>query len=105
MLAEEAKFYATQETPSGIPLDPRHSYTKADWELWTAAGMTKKSLKTAIYDEVFNWANTTTSATPFPDLYDTTSAWTAFSARPVMGGAFAPLALAHAAAQEAAPAR
>ena len=105
VLAEEAKFYATQETASGIPLDPRHSYTKADWELWTAAGMTKKSLKTSIYDEVFNWANTTPSATPFPDLYDTTSTWTAFSARPVMGGAFAPLALQAAQAAAAQPAK
>jgi hypothetical protein len=42
---------------------------------------------------VYNYANSSTSATPFPDLYDTISQSTSFSARPVMGGAFAPLTL------------
>jgi hypothetical protein len=93
ILKEESAFYATQETPTGIPLDPRHTYTKADWELWTAAGMPVISLKHALYDEVYDYANTSPSATPFPDWYETASTWTGFSARPVMGGAFAPLVL------------
>jgi len=93
ILTKEAKFYTTQETPNGIPLDPRHAYTKADWELWTAAGSNDPVLVQSIINEVFNYANTTTSATPFPDWYDPTGSFTGFSARPVMGGAFAPLTL------------
>jgi len=42
---------------------------------------------------VYNYANFSTSATPFPDWYDTITEFTGFSARPVMGGAFAPLTL------------
>jgi len=93
ILAEEAKFYKTQETLKGIPLDPRHTYTKADWELWTAASSNDPTLIQNLIDEVYNYANTSTSATPFPDLYDTIIQSTSFSARPVMGGAFAPLTL------------
>jgi hypothetical protein len=93
ILTEEANFYKTQETPKGIPLDPRHTYTKADWELWTAASSNDPTLTQNLIDEVYNYANTSTSATPFPDLYDTISQSTSFSARPVMGGAFAPLTL------------
>jgi len=93
ILTEEANFYKTQGTSNGIPLDPRHTYTKADWELWTAASSNEPTLTQNLIDEVYNYANTSTSATPFPDLYDTISQSTTFSARPVMGGAFAPLTL------------
>ena len=93
ILTEEANFYKTQETSKGIPLDPRHTYTKADWELWTAASSNSPTLSQNLIDEVYNYANTSTSATPFPDLYDTIIQSTTFSARPVMGGAFAPLTL------------
>lgn len=93
ILTEEATYYKTQETIKGIPLDPRHTYTKADWELWTAASTNDATLTQDLMDEVYNYANTSTSATPFPDLYDTIVQSTTFSARPVMGGAFAPLTL------------
>ena len=91
ILAEEAAFYKTKEEANGIPLDPRNAYTKADWELWTAAGSNDATLPQNLVDELYNWANTTPSATPFADLYDPSSNWTAFSARPVIGGVFAPL--------------
>ncbi len=93
ILTEEANFYKTQETPNGIRLDPRHTYTKADWEIWTAAGSIDPTLIQNIFDEVYNYANTTTAAAPFPDWYDPTGTFTGFRARPVMGGAFAPLTL------------
>ena len=99
ILAEEASFYKTQEHPTGIQLDPRvldnppHTFTKADWELWTAASTSDPTLAQDIYDEVYNYANTTTSGVPFPDYYDPNSGFNAFAARAVMGGAFAPLTL------------
>ena len=94
ILTEEANFYTTQETPKGIPLDPRHTYTKADWELWTAAGSNDPALVQSLIDEVFNYANTTTSGVAFSDWYDpTTGLAVGFTARPVIGGLFAPLTL------------
>ncbi len=99
ILTEEANFYKTQEHPTGIQLDPRllgnppHTFTKADWELWTAASTNDPTLAQDIYDEVYNYANTTTSGAPFPDWYDPNSGFNAFLARPVMGAAFAPLTL------------
>ncbi len=93
ILTEEADFYKTQETPNGIPLDPRHAYTKADWELWTAAGSTDPTLIQNLFDEVYNYANTTTAAAPFPDWYNMNGTSNGFKARSVMGGAFAPLTL------------
>ncbi len=100
ILAEEASFYKTQEHPTGIQLDPRlldnppHTFTKADWEIWTAAGITDPTLAQDIFDEVYNYANTTTSGVPFSDFYDPNSSFVSgFRARPVMGGSFAPLTL------------
>ena len=99
ILTEEANYYKTQEHPTGIQLDPRtigsppHTFTKADWELWTAASTNDPTLMQNIIDEVYTYANTTTSGVPFPDYYDPNSTFNAFTARPVMGGAFAPLTL------------
>ena len=99
LLTEEANFYKTQEHPTGIQLDPRTinnppvTFTKADWELWTAASSNDPTLTQAIIDEVYDYANTTASGVPFPDLYDPNSSFNEFAARPVMGGAFAPLTL------------
>ena len=99
VLTEEADFDKTQEHPTGIQLDPRtldnppHTFTKADWELWTAAGSNDPKLTQDIIDEVYNYANTTASGVPFADFYDPNSSFHAFAARPVMGGAFAPLTL------------
>ncbi len=93
ILTEEADFDKLHETPTGIPLDPRHTYTKADWELWTAAASKDTTLIQAIIDEVCNYANTTTTGTAFPDWYDTVGNLTGFTARSAVGGVFAPLTL------------
>ncbi|MCQ8240153.1 glutaminase domain-containing protein [Rhizosaccharibacter radicis] len=100
ILTEEADFYKTQEHPTGIQLDPRtidnppHTFTKADWELWTAASTNDPTLAQNIIDEVYTYANTTMSGVPFPDYYDPNSSFNAFTARPVVGGLFAPLTVA-----------
>ena len=100
VLTEEANFYKTQEHPTGIQLDPRtldnppHTFTKADWELWTAAGTNDPTLVQDIINEVYTYADTTQSGAPFPDYYDPNSSFVAgFRARPVVGGVFAPLTL------------
>ena len=97
LLKEEAAFYKTIENPDGIVLQTGEingnltSFTKADWELWTAAGIGDGTLEQNLVDAVYNYANTTQSGNPFPDLYDPAGTFSQFEARPVVGGLFAPL--------------
>jgi len=93
VLAEEAAWYATKENAFGIPLDNRHLYTKADWEMWTAASTDVAPLRQYFIDALYKFANTSTSRVPFTDLYDTVSdQQVGFQARPVIGGLFSILA-------------
>ena len=90
VLQEEAAFYKTQLTPFGVPLDIRHSYTKVDWELWTAASTDDRALRQGFVDGIYNFADTSRSRVPFSDWYDTATAlYQGFRARPVIGGVFA----------------
>lgn len=90
VLAEEATWYLQKKNPYGIPLDPRHTYTKADWELFTAASTPNATLKATLVDEVYAYVTTSPVRVPFSDWYETaTSNVAGFRARPVMGGTFA----------------
>ncbi|HWZ87934.1 MAG TPA: DUF4965 domain-containing protein [Polyangiaceae bacterium] len=91
---EEAAWYAAQAQAYGVQLDPRNSYTKSDWEIWTAASLSDRAVQKTLIDGVYAYATTSTARVPFGDLYYTgTGQWDAFSARPVQGGMFALLAL------------
>jgi len=93
VLQEEAAWYRGKENQYGIPLDNRHSYTKADWEMWTAASTSDATLRQFFVDSLYQFANTTSSRVPFTDWYDTVSdTQNGFQARPVMGGLFSILA-------------
>lgn len=92
VLTEEAKFYSSQRQPYGIQLDYRNSYTKIDWELFTAASTDNLLLRQNIIDEAFSYANTTNSGAPLSDWYEPLGDNSVgFGARPVVGGLFAPL--------------
>jgi hypothetical protein len=92
---EEAAWYAQHQNAYGIPLDTRHTYTKGDWEMWTAASTQVASLRQYLIDALYNFANTSGSRVPFTDWYDTISdQQVGFQARPVVGGFFSILALA-----------
>jgi hypothetical protein len=101
ILKEESAFFITQEQPLGVPLQPETLVengvptviAKSDWDVWTGAALGNATLQQAVIDEVYNDANRTKSANPFPDLYDPTGAtsFNEFEARPVQGGMFAPL--------------
>ena len=101
ILAEEAKFYIRQEQPLGVPLQPETlnengtptTIAKSDWELWTGAALGNARLLQDVIDAVYDYADTTQSGDPFPDLYDPTgtTSFNGFEARPVQGGVFAPL--------------
>jgi hypothetical protein len=95
-LTEESTWYAAQKAPYGFPLDNRHSYTKADWELWTAAGVGDRALRQAFVDGVYAFANGTPSRVPLTDWYDTVAGTqNGFQARPVIGGLLSLLTLTH----------
>src|SRR5512143_1329301 len=93
--ALEATWYAGRQQPYGVPLDPRHTYTKLDWELWTAAwvgGEVRDRLVAAACD----YPDATPSRVPLSDWYETAAPPVAvgFAARPVVGGVYS-LAVLH----------
>jgi hypothetical protein len=93
VLQEEAAWYLQKKNQYGIPLDSRHTYTKADWELWMAAATDNTQLRQFFVSALYAFANTTSSRAPFTDWYDTISdTQNGFQARPVMGGLFSILA-------------
>jgi hypothetical protein len=91
--AREAGWYAAQAGANGVVLDPRNAYTKADWEVWTAAWLADHATaRDALLDGVYGFADTTPQRVPFSDWYVVASAAQAgFQDRPVVGGVFAPL--------------
>ena len=86
--AQEAAWYQAQAGTYGVLLDPRNNYTKADWELWTAAWLADHpTIRATLIEGVYNFANTTPQRVPFTDWYvvaDGTQR--GFQARPVAGG-------------------
>jgi len=90
VLQEEAKYYLTRLNAFGIPLDNRHTYTKTDWELWTAASTDDAVLRQKFIDGIYDFANTSKFRGAFSDWYDTVSGQQkGFLARPVIGGVYA----------------
>ncbi|KAG0651856.1 Glutaminase A [Hyphodiscus hymeniophilus] len=98
----QSAFYATVNDEFGVPLDTRHNYTKSDWEMFTAAIASSSTRQMFISDLAKFIAQTPTSS-PLTDLYSAQTAdWPGegagqFTARPVVGGHFALLALPNAA--------
>lgn len=97
----QSEWYPRVSQEFGIPLDNRHSYTKSDWELWTAA-TTSASTRRLFISSIAYWLNNTSTDRAFSDLYETTNEGgypvspdpLYFIARPVVGGHFSLLALA-----------
>jgi len=89
--AAEAKWYLSRANTYGVPLDIRHTYTKSDWEMWTAAWLKDQpGITSLLIESIFEFANTTGSRVPLTDWYDTTNdRQIGFQARPVVGGHFA----------------
>ncbi|MEV8504713.1 DUF5127 domain-containing protein [Actinoplanes sp. NPDC051475] len=89
--AKEAAWYLTRAATDGVPLDPRHSYTKADWEMWTAAWLKDHDeIRDLLIDGLHRFATTTGQRVPMTDWYDVvTDRQQGFQARPVVGGFYA----------------
>jgi hypothetical protein len=90
ILTEESNWYATLTGQYGIVLDPRHGYTKSDWEIFVAASIDDTTERQKLIDGVYNYATSTPQRVPFSDLYNVADGTqNGFSARPVQGGMFA----------------
>jgi hypothetical protein len=87
----EADWYVSRAATDGVPLDIRHGYTKADWEMWTAAWLKDHhEIRDLLISGLYTFANTTGQRVPITDWYDTvTNRQNGFQARPVVGGFFA----------------
>lgn len=97
LYAMQSDWYARQSQVFGVPLDSRHTYTKSDWEMWTAATCTPRTRRLFV-NALAYWINSTATEFPLTDLYDTVGVGgypenLVFKARPVVGGHFALLAL------------
>ncbi|KAJ7503731.1 hypothetical protein B0H11DRAFT_2170697 [Mycena galericulata] len=91
---EQTAWYKTVFNQYGVPLDTRHTYTKTDWEMWTAAIVTDTTVRDSFVSALSGYISNGLNSVPFSDLYDTISGHTAgFQARPVVGGHLALLIL------------
>lgn len=66
----QSNFYPTVEEPFGVPLDTRHTYTKGDWEVMTAATC-QPSTRDMFLQKLANWIDVTPTNRALTDLYDT----------------------------------
>ncbi len=88
---KELAFYRTKMNVYGLPLDSRKTYTKIDWELWTATMAPKDDDFRVIVDACAKWTNETPDRVPMSDWYETVSGKkSGFQARSVVGGLFIP---------------
>ncbi len=86
---EEVAFYKQHLNPLGLPLDNRATYTKLDWELWTATLTTNQNDFQTLVHPVYKFLNETPDRVPMTDWYDTISAHQVhFQARSVVGGVY-----------------
>ncbi|KAI0650358.1 DUF1793-domain-containing protein [Trametes meyenii] len=83
----QTKWYSDHFNDFGIPLDTRHTYSKSDWQLWTAAVVTNNTVRDRLINSVRKYAADDNSSQPFADWYETLDGRPMSTrARPVVGG-------------------
>ncbi|KAJ7179016.1 DUF1793-domain-containing protein [Mycena filopes] len=83
----QTNWYRTVQQPFGVPLDTRHTYTKSDWQIWTAAIMSDTDARDYFIASVRKAAGDGLSSQPFGDWYEARDGTPeGFRARPVVGG-------------------
>ncbi len=87
--SREIAFYLKHMNQYGLPLDNRATYTKLDWELWTATLTDQPQDFRTMVHGVFEFLNHTPDRVPMTDWYDTiTAKKVGFQARSVVGGVY-----------------
>ena len=85
----EVAFYQKHLNMYGLPLDSRESYTKLDWQVWTATLADTPEQFQALIAALPKWVDETPARVPLTDWYDTKSAkMMGFQARSVVGGVY-----------------
>jgi hypothetical protein len=89
VMQTEWAFYAKNMQVYGLPLDNRKTFTKLDWEVWTATLTKDPQQFQDLIHRLVVWTDNTTSRVPTTDWYDTISGrQMGFQARSVVGGVF-----------------
>ncbi|KAK7064805.1 DUF1793-domain-containing protein [Favolaschia claudopus] len=84
---QQTAWYKSVANEYGVPLDTRHTYTKTDWEVWTAAIMSDVEGRDLFINGLKKYLSDGSNRAPFSDWYDTkTGVTSGFIARPVVGG-------------------
>jgi hypothetical protein len=85
----ELAYYKTHLNRYGLPLDVRKSYTKLDWQIWTATMAETPQQFEEFMAPIEKWLNETPTRVPLTDWYDTVNGrQVGFQARSVVGGIF-----------------
>jgi hypothetical protein len=85
----EIAFYLKHLEKFGLPLDSRKSYTKLDWEIWTATLADRPEEFLKIVKPMNRWVDAGPTRVPLTDWYDTVDGkQQGFQARSVVGGVY-----------------
>jgi len=85
----ELNYYETKLQPYGLPLDSRKTYTKLDWQIWTATMAETPDQFQDFMKPIAKWINETPTRVPLTDWYDTVDGkQVGFQARSVVGGVY-----------------
>ena len=69
----EFAFYKKHLNEFGLPLDSRETYTKLDWQVWTATLADKAEDFQILFAPIPKWLNEGPTRVPLTDWYDTKS--------------------------------